>query len=162
VLGFSGLLLGRRACTIEASRNELDRRFARYLVVLTLAPLLICIAMTAASGTGVRRMWGVPMLNLVGLLAISLTSQRFTQTALRRIAIASFALLVLIPTAYTAIIRLSPMLRDYVNRQNWPQAEIASRMRQAWIQSTGRPLRIVAGDATNWLSLALYAMPRLS
>jgi hypothetical protein len=70
---------------------------------------------------------------------------------LEQIEIAAAALLIMLPIAYVTATTLSPLL-GHVKRQNWPQTEIATRMRDLWTQSTGQPLRIVAGDATNWLS----------
>ena len=147
ILWLAGLL-----GALSASRHrERNRRFGAYLLTLTIIPILLCILTTGVAGTGARRMWGVPMLNLVGLLAIWLTSSRFTHKALEQIQIAAAALLITLPVAYVTATTLSPEL-GYVKRQNWPQTEIATRMRDLWTQSTGQPLRIVAGDATNWLS----------
>ena len=152
MLGFAGLLpVTLKRTLVELSRTDTERRFGWYLAFLTLAPILISIVMTAAAGTGMRRMWGVPMLNLVGLLAIWLTSARFTERALKRIGTAAAALLLILPAARAADTMLSPLLLGHVKRENWPQAQIATRMRELWTLSTGQPLRIVAGDRTNWL-----------
>lgn len=153
ILWLAGLLgnARSRANSIEGNQLEKNRRFGVYLLTLTIAPILICILLTAGTGTGARRMWGVPMLNLVGLIAIWATSSRFTHKALQRIGVAAAALLITLPVAYVTATTLSPLLGD-IKRPNWPQAQIATHMRDLWTQSTGQPLRIVAGDSTNWLS----------
>jgi hypothetical protein len=148
MLWLAGLLGSARTL---AKPIERDRRFGIYLLTLTIAPILICIFLTTATGTGARRMWGVPMLNLIGLIAIWATSSRFTHKALQRIGVAAAVLLITLPVAYATATTLSPLLGQ-IKRQNWPQAQIATHMRDLWTQSTGQPLRIVAGDATNWLS----------
>ena len=155
ILWLAGLLGNARSRlnSIEGNQLEKNRRFGVYLMArcLTIAPILICILLTAGTGTGARRMWGVPMLNLVGLIAIWATSSRFTHKALQRIGVAAAALLITLPVAYVTATTLSPLLGD-IKRPNWPQAQIATHMRDLWTQSTGQPLRIVAGDSTNWLS----------
>ena len=135
---------------VRRTQSELEKRFVRYLVFLTAAPILITVGMTAMARTGAKPMWGVPMLNLVGLLAVSLTWYRFDTKALRRLAYCAMTVLIAVPTGYAAAVLYSPMLAGQIKRQNWPQTEIATRMGQVWTKATGRPLRIVAGN--NWLA----------
>jgi hypothetical protein len=57
---------------------------------------------------------------------------RFNAKALRRLAYCVIAVLVAVPASYAAT--------------------VAARVTSVWTTATGQPLRIVAGDKTNWLA----------
>jgi hypothetical protein len=123
----------------------------RYLVVLTLAPIAITVLGSLMTGVGVKGMWGAPMLSFTGLIAVSLLGAHMTARALRRIALAAAVLLVALPLAYAAHMLLEGRFTGRAKRQNWPQQEIAARLHQIWREATGQPLRIVAGETSNWV-----------
>ena len=152
MLGASGVLTGNRTGSpTQPARSELEKRFVRYLAFMTVSPILIAVGMTAVANTGAKLMWGVPMLNLVGLLATSLTWHHFDSKALKRLVYCAMTVLAAVPAGYAAAVAYSPLLRGNPKRQNWPQAEIATRMGEIWTRATGQPLRIVAGR-DNWLA----------
>lgn len=154
-----GGLWARLADRVERRMSRADARFVRYLALMTLAPVLLTVVGALVSGVGVKGMWGVPMLNLVGLIAVALCRDRFGDAALRAILIAAAFLVLAVPLAYAITTLAAPQVATKLKRQNWPQAEIASRMRTLWTSATGQPLRIVAGDNSNWVS-GLVALGR--
>jgi hypothetical protein len=62
----------------------------------------------------------------------------------------SIALIIATSTGMALTTRYGSQFRSSPDRQNWPQAEISARMRNIWQNEVGRPLRVVAGDSTNW------------
>jgi 4-amino-4-deoxy-L-arabinose transferase-like glycosyltransferase len=130
-----------------------DRRFLRYLMVMTFGPTLVTLAVTVLMHTGIKRMWGVPMLSNAGLLAMIFAGRFLGPDAARRILRFATALLVALPIAYVLRIAVVPPLTGELPRQLWPQAEIEAGMRGIWAAETGnKPLRIVAGEVTNWIA----------
>jgi 4-amino-4-deoxy-L-arabinose transferase-like glycosyltransferase len=144
------LALGGLAIRPMLPTGARERRFAVYLAMLTVLPILATVLSSLVSGIGVKGMWGAPMLSLVGLLAVVLAGDRLDARARGRIGAAAAILVSLLPVAYALSMTLAPVVSK-PRRQNWPQAEIASRMRAVWREATGKPLTIVAGDPTNWV-----------
>jgi 4-amino-4-deoxy-L-arabinose transferase-like glycosyltransferase len=157
VMWWAGLL---RAPRIQPALDlrEIERdwelqRFTHYLLWMTLAPILLTVVAVTVARTGTKLMWGVPMLNLTGLLAVALAGRDlgdFNKRALRRVLASSIALILATSIGMALTTRYGNQFRSVPDRQNWPQAEISKRMRQIWQNEVGRPLRIVAGDSTNW------------
>jgi hypothetical protein len=144
--------LGRHDRPANAT-PPVDRRFLRYLIVMTLGPTLVTLAVTVLMHTGIKRMWGVPMLSNAGLLAMIFAGRFLGHDATRRILRFATVLLVALPIAYVVRTAVVPPLTGELPRQRWPQAEIAARMRGIWAAETGnKPLRIVAGEVTNWVA----------
>jgi hypothetical protein len=89
---------------------------------------------------------------LTGLLAVTFLPGNLTAIPVRKL-----ALLTCICTAGLALIHGGTMLRfpknaENLKRSQWPQEEIAQRMRGFFMSETGRPLTIVAGPSDNWLA----------
>jgi hypothetical protein len=119
-------------------------------VLIAVPPLVIVVA-AVLTRTGIKAAWATSMFNLAGLLAVALTADRFSVQALRRIAIAALALVVVIPIAYGVSVAVPFRMSKPPLRAQWPGPEIAARMAGVWDRSTqGAPLRIVAGD--NWIA----------
>jgi len=84
-------------------------------------------------------------------------------------------LLVAIPAIYAVSTAYWPVLVESglvpgkvgstIKRQNWPQREIAAGMAEIWKSKTGRPLTLIAGEATNWIggliAITSNPMPRV-
>ena len=117
-----------------------------FLATMTLAPIAAAALVAVAAGSGLKSMWGSPMLGLAGLLTVALTSRRFTPAALPRAAMAAAALLIALPIGYAADTLLEARFTGHIKRQNWPQAAIAARFDALWQAQTHKPLRIVAGE----------------
>ena len=129
-----------------------NERFTFFLLWMTLAPIFMTMLAAIVEGTGDKFMWGVPMMNLVGLLLVAHARSEITDHALRRLTVISVALILSVAAAFAASTYYRPQLTAQPSRQNWPQTAIAQRFRQIWQTETGVPLRIVAGDAMNWVS----------
>jgi 4-amino-4-deoxy-L-arabinose transferase-like glycosyltransferase len=129
------------------------RRFIRYLAWMTAAPIAMAAAAVTVAHTGTKLMWGVPMLNLTGLLTVTLVGRavsEFDQRRLNLVVVSAVSFVLATSAGVALTTRFGNQFRQVPDRQNWPQAEIAARMRQIWWKEVHRPLRIVAGDATNW------------
>lgn len=136
-------LFGRRAL---AGIAMLDARARRFLLVFAIAPAAtIYIFMVVARVSG-HDMWFSPMANLSGLLMIALTAGRWSAERLSRLAAIALAVLVAVPAVYVFAVDYAPNVRGKLLRTAWPQKAIATRLREAWAEKTGAPLRIVAGD----------------
>jgi 4-amino-4-deoxy-L-arabinose transferase-like glycosyltransferase len=153
MLAVAGLVGPRRAVTggpSEAPLPPIDPRAMRYLAVVTLGPLTIAIVAAGVTGSNLKSAWGSSMFNFAGMLAIALTSERFGSTALRRIATTAACVIVIVPSAYAAVVAAGPWRAGSPVRMTWPQKAISSRLAEVWARETGRPLRIVTGD--DWIA----------
>ena len=137
VLWWNGLLDVTRASRIfnrnENTNSNIElQRFTRYLLWMTLVPILLSAVAVTIARTGAKLMWGVPMLNLSGLLLVTLTGRdaiAFDAHALRRVVVSSIAIIVASSTGTALTTRYGNQFRAIPDRQNWPAAEIATRMR---------------------------------
>ena len=125
-------------------------RGLEYLIFLIGGPLALTIILALATNAGLKSAWGSSMFDYAGVLAVALTSARFDDIALRRIAIAAAALICIVPLGYSIAIAVGPLREAMPPRVSWPQADIAERMTAVWARETGRPLGIVAGD--DWVA----------
>jgi 4-amino-4-deoxy-L-arabinose transferase-like glycosyltransferase len=150
LLGAAGLI-GRparqAASTGPAVTAAEDRRF---LVTLGLGPALLAASAALLLGVGLRDMWGAPMFNLSGLLAVHLLAGRLRFFNPHRFAVAIAALLVLVAIVYGAVALFGSALSGRPKRIDWPDLALASTLEKVWRERTGCPLRIVAGDG--WLA----------
>ena len=94
---------------------------------------------------GLKDMWGMPMLNLSGLLLLALLPGRFGGRRLARIAAMATVPVALVSATYAASVLLRAERSDKPSRVLWLQDEIASRLLRAYESETGAMPRIVAG-----------------
>src|SRR5262249_39520111 len=114
-------------------------------------PLALAAVGAVLSQAGLKTAWGSSMFNLVGLLAVVLTADRFTSVALRRIALSAAVLLAVVPLGYMAAVKVDAYRPFNAGmRVNWDQPAMAERLGAVWTKETGQPLRIVSGDA--WIA----------
>jgi 4-amino-4-deoxy-L-arabinose transferase-like glycosyltransferase len=158
VLWLSGLFAWPGAERQNTGTRERDfefERFTRYLLWMTLAPIALTAITVTAVRTGTKLMWGVPMLNLSGLILVSLAGRdasAFNARALRRLVQCAIVIIVATSMGTALTTRYGNQFRKKPDRQNWPQAEISARLRQIWQTETGAPLRIVTGTSMNWVA----------
>ena len=134
-----------------------EARARRFLALMGLLPALLAALMAAASGMGLKDMWGMPMFNLSGLLLLALLPGRFETRRLARVAGMAAVLVALVPAAYAASVLLRAERSDKPSRVVWPQDEIASRLLRAYEGETGAMPRIVAGPVWEAGLVALSA-----
>ncbi len=151
MLAIAGLL-GRRPHPEPSglSGEPVSDRAIRYLAVFTAGPLLLAVVGAVLGGASLKSAWGSSMFNLAGLLAVALTARRFDVRALQRIAVCAGVLLALVPIGYAAVVLIGPQRDAMRMRVIWPQAEMSERLSAVWARETGKPLRIVGGDA--WIA----------
>jgi hypothetical protein len=135
--------------------------FLKFALFLTLTPVALAACLAFVHGTGAKMMWGGPMLNLVGLIFVALPQRAVTRVSLHRAALLTAVVIVGSSAAYAVTHAYRPALGKKPARLNWPQEDIAQRMRAIWISETQAPLRIVAGEPDNWISgiVALTGTP---
>lgn len=143
-------------------RNPLWAEADRFLLVIGLGPIVLSVLLSAITGFGLRTMWGMPMLNLSGLLLVRAARPVVTASWLKRFAIATAALFILFPACYVFATVIGPRLRHHPSRTGWPERAMAERLGQDWTRSTSKPLEIVAGDS--WIAglVAMGSQPRPS
>ena len=129
----------------------------------TIVPVLVPVMVAFAAGTGLKSMWGMPMLALAGLLAIALAGSRFSRRSLERIARAAGVLLLLVPFGYAIDTVWESSLTGQMKRQSWPQTEISERLTRRWVEATQKPLGIVAGErwVAGIVALSGQSMPSI-
>lgn len=158
LLWASGMLDGPRTSR-TAIASALGDRFTRYLAWMTFAPVILTALAVTVAATGTKLMWGVPMLSLAGLLLVALFGREPNAVSVRRVFIAALGLIFITSGGMAFTTRYGNDGRDIADRKNWPQAEIAQRMRAIWQAEVGRPLRIVASESTNWVSGLIALVP---
>jgi 4-amino-4-deoxy-L-arabinose transferase-like glycosyltransferase len=125
-------------------------RTIRFLGLITTAPLILTMIGAGLSGSSVKVAWSSSFFNYAGILAIALTSPRFSEKALRRIAVSAGVLLIGVPLGYSLITVARQWQPGGPLRVDWPQADISQRFVELWMHETGQPLRIVAGN--HWIA----------
>ena len=137
--------------TRQATEGEISLRAKRFLLVFTLGPLALAVLAALLSHAGLKTAWGSSMFNTAGLLAMVLTAERYSTTALRRIALGAAVLVTVVPLGYAVLVTFDAHRSSGASlRVNWPQSAIAERLGAVWARDTGQPLRIVAGSP--WLA----------
>ena len=147
------------APAVAAAPAPADRRF---LLVFGLGPAALAVALSLAAGIGIRQMWGAPMWNLSGLLAVMWLARSWPRLRLGRLAAATFALVALVAAAYGGRVLYGDRIEGRPGRATWPDREMAARLEALWRERTGCPLGIVAGET--WLAglIAMRARSRPS
>jgi 4-amino-4-deoxy-L-arabinose transferase-like glycosyltransferase len=136
---------------LQWAAGAVSPRARGFLLFFTVAPLALTVFAAVLSRAGLKTAWGSSMFNTAGLLAIALTAGRYTPAVLRRIGLTAACLMLTVPLAYGAVIKLDATLGSRpALRVNWPQRAIGERLGEVWLQQTGQPLRIVAGGP--WLA----------
>jgi 4-amino-4-deoxy-L-arabinose transferase-like glycosyltransferase len=134
-----------------ATEGEDSLRAKQFLLVFTLGPLALAVLAALLSHAGLKTAWGSSMFNTAGLLAMVLTAERYSATALRRIAVSAAVLVAVVPLGYAVLVTFDAHRSSGASlRVNWPQSTIADRLGAVWARDTGQPLRIVAGSP--WLA----------
>ena len=146
-------LFGRGAVRLPVE----EARGRRFLVVMGLLPASLAALAAAATGMGLKDMWGMPMFNLSGLLLLAFLAGRFDGRGLARIAAMAALLVVLVPAGYAASVLLRAERSDKPSRVVWPQDEIASRLLRGYESETGAMPQIVAGPVWEAGLVALTA-----
>lgn len=130
--------------------RPIDAGALRFLIWFLAVPLAATALLALVTGSGLKGSWGTPMLSLAGLLAVALAGPAFAPASLDRIAAGAALLLLAIPATYATLVMKPSGKLLTPKRTSWPQHEIAREMERIWRGATGRPLRVVMGDA--WIA----------
>jgi 4-amino-4-deoxy-L-arabinose transferase-like glycosyltransferase len=131
-----------------------------YLRVLTFVPLALMGILALVSGASI--MWGMPMLNFVGLLLMMRLPRLIYREGLARMMVAAAALVAFSALAYAIVLTSVPLLRLAVPLPLVPQPAMSQRMSAVWGRATGSPLKIVGGERYVAWMVALSAPDRPS
>lgn len=155
----AGLKRPALPATAGTADATVSRRFVIYLIWMTAGPILVAMAAVAMMRTGAKLMWGVPMLNLSGLILVAMAARTINENSVRRALIVALALTMSNSMSVAITTRVGNQFRSVPDRQNWPQREISDRFREIWKKETGLPLKIVAGEGQNWTSGLIALSP---
>ncbi len=133
-------------------------RERRFLIVASIAPLVLVILVSALFGLRLRSMWGTPLFLFSGLLAV--VSFLPSRLNLRRFAAAWWGLFLLAPALYAALALAQPYLAGKGKRVHFPGTALAREAEAAWNARFTGPLPIVIGS--EWLAgnVGAYASGR--
>ena len=134
----------------DRGRPHVAPRARRFLLLFGLGPVLGTAAGAAILGVGLQDMWGMPMVNLSGLLLVMAVPGLATDASARRIAAAGGVVTAVVAAGYGAHIALAPLYRDAPHRENWPRVRLAAAARDAVVDAAGAPVNAVAGPG--WLA----------
>jgi hypothetical protein len=159
VLG-SPLLASDRATAPSFVRPPLDALARRAVIVIVLAPVLVAAVFALVLRWKAPMVAAAPLLLYSGLLAIMLGGDMIKISRQRAAALAAIVLLMLPPALEAATNIISPWVAEAGQSTNFPAAEAARRVTDAFRARTGRPLAIVAGDTAMASAIALYSADR--
>ncbi len=147
-------LLGRRPRPVP---GDLGRA---YLSTVVLAPVALHLVVAALTGMKLRNMWGTPLWTFLGVYLLVQWGTRIEPDRVRRSLRLSGALAVLAVVALIGRNVVAPRLTGRGERVNCPGPALAALAEQAWRDTVGGPLPVVAGPG--WLAgqVALYGRDR--
>jgi len=133
------LLLFSLGRPVRQSRTTPAAR--RYLHFVALGPLLLYVAVSAATGMRLRSMWGTPLLAIAGLYLVYFFAPARATWRMPRFVAAWTVTALLFVAAYAG----SALFADG-KRTDYPGAEIARQLEMEWSNRFATPLRYVIGD----------------
>lgn len=143
VLGISGLLPPERSPE-GVSAPSLEQRALLYLLWMGLGPAILL--MIASLFVGIGEVWGAPMYNLIGVVAVALLGRRIGAGELRKLAGCATVLIVAVSCAYAGIRWSSCNLAGQLQPVCWPARAISEKAEEIWHEEVSGRLGIVAGD----------------
>ncbi len=145
VLILIGGLIGRNCLTQRTANPETPNK-GRFLLFTAIAPVVFTAALPLIADIGLKPMWGTPMFNLSAIVFLYWFGGRSTDNGrFKRLIIASYALVCLVPALYLAVHLVQLNRGDAPLRTLWPQASISEDLRGEFQKETGNPLHLVLG-----------------
>jgi 4-amino-4-deoxy-L-arabinose transferase-like glycosyltransferase len=145
------------ASSAEAKDEAFDER--RFVAVLAVAPLVLTILSSLASGIGVRTMWGAPMAAFLTLAAVVFLE--FKPERLKWALSAWMVLFLALPLGTGVAVTLSAE-RAKPPKIALPGPRLARTLTDIWNDQTATPLDLVAGDTWPSGVVAAYSDDRPS
>ncbi|MCX5511967.1 hypothetical protein C3941_07840 [Kaistia algarum] len=134
----------------------------RYGLAIALAPLAITAAIPLLAGSGIKDMWGGPMLIWLPLATVLTLKPVYERRRLSWMLAAWLAIFVGAPVIAAAISAGGPHVGIQPQRTSLPGPELADGLMAAWRSTTPAPLRIVAGDTWESGLVSAYSPDRPS
>jgi 4-amino-4-deoxy-L-arabinose transferase-like glycosyltransferase len=128
-----------------------------FLLTAAFGPVALSVALSVATGLGLRDMWGAPMFNLSGLVVAVFLAPRRPPLNLRRFVAGTFILLAVASAGFTIVELALPAVSARVPRGAFPGPAAAASFTALWREQTGRPLRFVIGSTWIAGNIAFYS-----
>jgi 4-amino-4-deoxy-L-arabinose transferase-like glycosyltransferase len=125
----------------------MSQRARTFLLIMAIAPFVLTVSAALLKGAGLRPSWTAPMTLLLGPALIMAASGRWGPMALVRQVAWTLPIMVIASIGYMIAVMSPLQERGKPMRFVWPEAEISKRFDTIWTQETGRPLKIVVGNA---------------
>lgn len=134
----------------------------RYVLAMTVGPLLITMIGSTLTGQEARSMWGAPMWPTVGIaLMLTVGAGPLTIPSLRRFTVGWAGLTLCLLIALVVSNLFGPHLTGRGDRVNWPAAAVADAAERAWHSRMGAaPIDVVAGPMWSAGAVAFYGTDR--
>src|SRR5262249_45158057 len=145
-LVFLSLLFQRDKTHILAPASEIAAFNRRYIMLLTLGPLLLTTLISVVLGRLAITMWAYPFWSFAPLAVLLWIGPPTQAENPRRLAAVLAGLLMLMPLTYIAIEFVEPRLRDRTRATQIPAAAVADHVTRAWHDAFGTPLAYVGGS----------------
>jgi len=142
------LVVGRKRLLALRPRNEAPDTMI-FVAYLALAPAALMTVGSLVTGAHLIDLWGMPMFDLSGLLAVLLLKREWDGAALRRLLAGAVLVVALAGIGLAANIVQSRMA-GRANHYGWPMQELAAKAQAAWSAETSAPLRYISGD--KWMA----------
>jgi 4-amino-4-deoxy-L-arabinose transferase-like glycosyltransferase len=157
------LTVGRPRLDTSLARPQTWPFETRFAVWFTVLPLAVLVLASAVTGAAFKVMWATPFWSLAGASLLLLFPPVLNEARLRRFAAGVLIVFCLGLAGYWGHVTLSPSLFHKGNRAQFPGAEMARRVQDAWAARTGHaPLAYVVGEAWVAGNVAYYGRDRPS
>lgn len=138
LIAFSFVFIGKpRKMLLEIS--EFDKQFIIYTACGT---FIITILLGLITGWELHTLWGMPLLSLVGVLAVTLLKPVVTPRKLVQVLIPVALVFIAFVIGYS----YSMMKKNNDSSGNFPVNAYVSKVQEVWQSRSSTPLKYVAGD----------------
>ena len=134
----------------------------RFVVWMAAAPLALTLLFSLITGYGLFDMWGAPMLLWISLAAVLLLKPVYRAGWLVWMLCAWACAFVAMPVLLAVFVVWGPAVGVRPMRMAFPGEVLAHQLTVIWRNTTGTPLRIVAGDVWPAGVVATYSPDRPS
>ncbi|MEI6572316.1 MAG: glycosyltransferase family 39 protein [Alphaproteobacteria bacterium] len=139
-----------------AQASSADKQDRLFIWLVTFAPVFLTLLFAVITNSRIKDMWGMAMFTPLGLLIVMELGREWSIDMVRRAALTSCSLIVLVGIGFALHSHL--IFGGATPRTNWPMRAIASEAQSAWKTSTSAPLAIIGG--TPWIAgLAVVETP---
>lgn len=147
--------LKRKTKNYQKNRTMLNKKNNKFILFMTLTPLLLFLLIPILTGFKVKGSWGIALWILLGPILLSYLKKDIAGRDIKHILGLSFTFLGVLATI---IIMNALAFSERLSRVNFPGKELAQASLSYWSESTqGSPLRYIGGDCWEAGIVAFYA-----